>query len=113
MSLNVRMLTQSEVNKRIIRPAPKVRPHEDLLGPLDKYDDENYDIYCQKRRQFQVTCRQYNKLNEETMICSKKRLHEDYRALLQCDFLENEHEVNLTRSNCGITYLLITFSEVN
>ncbi|VEN56105.1 unnamed protein product, partial [Callosobruchus maculatus] len=83
-------LTHSEVHKKIIAKGPPVRPKSDFIGPLNRYNDENHKIFTTKSEQFKQTVRHLNRLNEETWNISKKRLQEDYRALLKCDFLEDD-----------------------
>nr|CAI5866918.1 unnamed protein product [Callosobruchus analis] len=83
-------LTHSEVHKKIIAKGPPARPTSDIIGPLNRYNDENHKVFNTKREQFKETVRRLSRLNEETLKVNKKRLQEDYRALLRCDFLEDD-----------------------
>lgn len=89
----VNVLTHGEVQKKIIEDPPKVRPTEELMGPCDKYRDENLEIYSKKKKQFLEACKNYHRLNQEMLICNKKQLLEDYREILDCEFLNEEKEV--------------------
>nr|XP_023014602.1 uncharacterized protein LOC111504316 [Leptinotarsa decemlineata] len=96
-SFDTKILTQSEVNKKIIAKPPKVRPYENLLGPFDHYDDENYNIYNKKKKQFYEACKNYNRMVQDTLICTGRRLHGDYMDMLNCEFL-NENEDNKNKA---------------
>lgn len=91
----VKVLTHGEVQKKIIENPPKIRPEEELLGPCNKYRDENFKIYNTKKKQFLDACKKYNRLNQEALICNRKLLLEDYREILDYEFLK-EDEVSVT-----------------
>nr|CAH7741867.1 unnamed protein product [Callosobruchus chinensis] len=92
-------LTHSEVHKKIIVKGSPARPKSDFIGPLNRYNDENHKIAHTKSEQFKETVRHLNRLNEETLNISKKRLQEDYRALLKCDFLEDDTGKEIPTAN--------------
>ncbi|KAG5895551.1 hypothetical protein JTB14_010695 [Gonioctena quinquepunctata] len=87
-----KILTHSEVNRKIIAKVPSSRPEEDLLGPFNEYNDENYKKYNEKKKQFYEACRKYNRMNQETLVCHRRRLHEDYMENLECGFLIDDED---------------------
>lgn len=84
----VKVLTHGEVQKKIIENPLKVRSDKELIGPLNRYRDENFEIYNLKKKQFLEACKKYNRLNQETLICRKRRLLEDYIDFIDLEFLE-------------------------
>ncbi|XP_057657397.1 uncharacterized protein LOC130894532 [Diorhabda carinulata] len=86
----VNILTHSEVHKKIIEHPPKIRPYEDQIGPYNRYNNENHEIYLKKLKQFEEARKNYNKMNEETLNSLKTRLHGYYMAALDLQFLNDE-----------------------
>ncbi|KAG5895552.1 hypothetical protein JTB14_010695 [Gonioctena quinquepunctata] len=97
-----KILTHSEVNRKIIAKVPSSRPEEDLLGPFNEYNDENYKKYNEKKKQFYEACRKYNRMNQETLVCHRRRLHEDYMENLECGFLIDDEVPDVNQMVCSL-----------
>ncbi|CAG9857470.1 unnamed protein product [Phyllotreta striolata] len=81
------LLGHGAVQKRLLDRPDRPRPDEDFAGPLGLHNDENRAVYADRRRRFLDASKRYEKLNWETWTCSKARLHNDYVAALDLDFL--------------------------
>lgn len=90
ISSEIKILNHAEIQKEIIAKTVKIRPVEDLTGPFDKYNDELKEIYNKKQQQFLDTCKQYNKLNQETLFFNEERLYENYQQNLNCQFIDDD-----------------------
>ncbi|CAH1107546.1 unnamed protein product [Psylliodes chrysocephalus] len=90
------ILGHGDVQKKILEYIPKPRPNEDHLGPFNKYNDENHQIYLVKKRQFLEATRKYQKMTQETYTCFKTRLHNDYMSNLNLDFLNDDTDIAST-----------------
>lgn len=86
-------LAHGEVQKKIIEKPLKIRSDKELIGLHNRYRDENFEIYNSKKKQFLEASKKYNRLNQETLICNKRRLLDDYIDLIDFNFLEEEKEV--------------------
>ncbi|KAJ8916505.1 hypothetical protein NQ315_000147 [Exocentrus adspersus] len=95
------LLTHGEVHKKIVLDPPQIRAQAELLGPGDKYRDQNFKIYNEKKKQFLDAANKYHRLNRATLICEKVRRNEDYRQMLDCDFLKEEKEQVQNPENVG------------
>ncbi|XP_028134362.1 uncharacterized protein LOC114329448 [Diabrotica virgifera virgifera] len=85
------ILKHSEVHKEIIAHPPKIRSDEDKMGPYNRYNDENREIYLEKKRMFEEACHKYAKMNADTVNTYKIRLHENYIEGLDLCFLDNRN----------------------
>ncbi|KAJ8982242.1 hypothetical protein NQ317_013544 [Molorchus minor] len=80
--------------------SPKIRPKEDLLGPLNKYRDENVQIYNEKRKHFFEACKKYNKRH---LLLARNAFLEDYEKNLDLSFLVDYDTEGSESDNSEIT----------
>ncbi|CAH2014760.1 unnamed protein product [Acanthoscelides obtectus] len=82
------VLKHAEIHKKITEKEATLE--SEFIGPLNRYNEENHRIFNRKSEQFKEAVRQLTRLNEETFNINRKRLQNDYRALVNCDFLEDD-----------------------
>lgn len=79
-------MNRDEINKKIIRKAKPLREN-DILGPFDRYRDENYEIYKRKKNEFLESAREYRKNNELALVQNKTKLGKESDDAIEYKFL--------------------------
>lgn len=88
------ILTQSEVNKKIIsKTSPKTRSNLEWFDHFGKYRNQKVKEYDDKIKAFTAAAKAYNKANFETMTCRRIRLPHDYQGMMNLDFLKETERV--------------------
>ncbi|GJQ85401.1 hypothetical protein Trydic_g10175 [Trypoxylus dichotomus] len=82
-----------EVNKKILKK-PRDRFEFECLGYKNKYRDENFKIYENKRHQFLASARKYHEMNKITLLTTRSKLEDAYETL-DFSFLEEIPEEDL------------------
>lgn len=72
MSEKSKFYNKHEVNKKILKKYTLPRSESDILGPYDRFRDENLKIYNEKKDSFQRVVKIYNDFNKTAInICKK------------------------------------------
>lgn len=88
MASKPRPYNLDELNKKIIAKPVKVYPESEMIGPFDRYRDQNRAIYEMKRSQFLNTASMYKRNNEMALLQNKIRLGRFVDDVLRYDFEE-------------------------
>lgn len=98
--------TIHEIQKKILKREERKRLDFECLGYKNKYRDENYRIYENKKSQFIEAGKKYQEMNKLALLTNKVKLEDAYETL-NFDFLEEIPEVGTPRCTIEINLILI------
>ncbi|KAK5638063.1 hypothetical protein RI129_012358 [Pyrocoelia pectoralis] len=77
------MYTRNDINKKILAKDARVRGENEYLGQVNKYRDEEYEVYKEKRREFLNAANLYKELNKMAIYTNRVKLDEHSNDILR------------------------------
>ncbi|XP_060533878.1 uncharacterized protein LOC132706527 isoform X2 [Cylas formicarius] len=85
-----KLLTHSEISKRITSKSRQQQPFSELADEEGRY--RNVASYDSRKKQFLAAAKRYNRMNWEILAACRPRLDDDYESLLGLNFLDRSRE---------------------